>query len=568
MAKKTPTVESPEAWAARYYTERGFDCEFAKKNDCEQVDDAGAGRRGYAHRGGIIFHSNDPITHQRLTSGPLRHQHPIPYTEKGKAKERKFSQRKDSPYEPYFAPCMDWKRAFKDVKVDMILSEGPTRSLAGAKHDRYVIALPGVNGHGPGDELHASLRRIVWKGRKVYICFDADAESNPDVRHHEQALARKLAKLGAAVYIVRIPRFAPRAGLDDLIGRSGDAGLQLQLDAAQQWGGSDALEIVQLSTVEAKQVRWTWRPYMPAGMLTMLSGDPAAGKTFIALAIAAALSNGKMPYSGEKCDPVTTLYLSVENSAEYVTKPRFDALGGNSKRFHTLKSAVTLSDIAALENAVAAKNAGLLIIDPIQSYLGAAVDAHRANEVRPVMDGLVRLAERHALSVLIIRHLAKSSGGRAIHAGIGSIDFTAAVRSELMAGTAPDEPGNRALVPIKNSVGRHGESLRYDIVGDDMAAKLVWRGISELTSADLRAPEGNRKSETQIDRARKYLLEALANGPKLQSELLEDAEFSERVLQKAGTGLVERRYRGGPHGPREWALLQHKFAKKMGGESE
>lgn len=104
------------------------------------------------------------------------------------------------------------------------------------------------------------------------------------------------------VYIVRIPRFAPRAGLDDLIGRSGDAGLQMQLDAAQQWGGSDALEIEQLSSVEAKLVQWTWKPYIPAGMLTMLSGDPAAGKTFIALAIAAALSNGKVPYSGEKCD--------------------------------------------------------------------------------------------------------------------------------------------------------------------------------------------------------------------------------------------------------------------------
>lgn len=182
MAKKTPAIESPEAWEVRYCTERGFDWEFAKKSDCERVDDAGAGRHGYVRRGGIIFHSNDPITHQRLTSSPLRHQHPIPYTEKGKAKERKFSQRKDSPYEPYFAPSMDWKRAFKDAKVDVILSEGPTRSLAGAKHERYVIALPGVNGHGSGDELHASLRRIVWKGRKVYICFDADAESNPDVR--------------------------------------------------------------------------------------------------------------------------------------------------------------------------------------------------------------------------------------------------------------------------------------------------------------------------------------------------------------------------------------------------
>lgn len=376
---------------------------------------------------------------------------------------------------------------------------------------------------------------------------------------------------GASVKLVRIPNLKPgdKTGLDDFLRIAGPAAFEAVRDVAQQWSGSSALEIEQLSTVEGKKVEWRWKPYMPVGMLTMLSGDPAAGKTFIALAIAAALSNGRVPYSGEKCDPITTLYLSIENSAEYVTKPRFDALGGNSKRFYMLKSAVTLADIAALEAAVSQTNAKLLVIDPLQSYLGANVDAHRSNETRPVMDGLVRLAERHALSVLLIRHLAKSSGGRAIHAGIGSIDFTAAVRSELMAGTAPDEPQNRALVHVKPSVGRSGESLRYEIVGDDMAAKLVWRGISELTSADLRAPEGNRKSETQIDRARKYLLEALADGPKLQSELLEGCEFRERVLQEAAKGLVERRYRGGPHGPREWALLQHKFAKKKtGGESE
>ena len=39
-----------------------------------------------------------------------------------------------------------------------------------------------------------------------------------------------------------------------------------------------------LSDVRPEAVVWLWEPYLPAGMVAMLSGDPGGGKTFIALA--------------------------------------------------------------------------------------------------------------------------------------------------------------------------------------------------------------------------------------------------------------------------------------------
>ncbi len=99
-------------------------------------------------------------------------------------------------------------------------------------------------------------------------------------------------------------------------------------------------EILTLSDVQARKVDWLWKPFLAYRTLAMLSGDPDAGKTFIALAIAAALTVGATPYTGEPCEPCDVLYLSVENSPECVLRPRFDSLGGDAKRFHLLQGSI------------------------------------------------------------------------------------------------------------------------------------------------------------------------------------------------------------------------------------
>ena len=92
-------------------------------------------------------------------------------------------------------------------------------------------------------------------------------------------------------------------------------------------------EILQLSAVESRAVDWLWRPYLAFGMLAMLSGDPGAGKSFCAMAIAAALTTGGTPRTYDPLPPLNVLYLTIENSPEHVLRPRFDRLGGDPKRF-------------------------------------------------------------------------------------------------------------------------------------------------------------------------------------------------------------------------------------------
>ena len=305
-------------------------------------------------------------------------------------------------------------------------------------------------------------------------------------------------------------------------------------------------DLVRLSTVEARDVDWLWNPFLPLGMLSMISGDPGSGKSYIAQNIAAEGSRGRLR-DGRIVAPFSTLYLTVENPEHEVMRPRFDLLGGDPSKFYLLKGtslmvdeeqtkgSVTLADVHILGMAIRETGARLVVIDPLQSFLGSGIDLHRSNETRPVLDGLGKLAEEHGCSILILRHLAKTGGGKAIHRGLGSIDLTGAVRSEMLAGGLPDDPESRALCHIKSNVGALGRALGYAIDGE---GRFSWTGESTITAFDLLAsPEGPDRKLTE---ATQWLNEKLKDGSVEQREIREQAEaagISYRTLQRAKIAL-------------------------------
>jgi hypothetical protein len=62
-------------------------------------------------------------------------------------------------------------------------------------------------------------------------------------------------------------------------------------------------DIVCLADLQPQPVEWLWQHRLAAGTLAMLSGKPGSGKTWVALAIAAALTRGRDPFTGEKLKP-------------------------------------------------------------------------------------------------------------------------------------------------------------------------------------------------------------------------------------------------------------------------
>lgn len=300
-------------------------------------------------------------------------------------------------------------------------------------------------------------------------------------------------------------------------------------------------------------------------MLALLSGDPGAGKTFLSLAIAADLSRGRLPASGERCEPISTLYMSNENPPEYVVRPRFDTQGGDPARLHilrgslsgegknTAKSAFTFEDTDVLNAALKTTKANLVIIDPLQSYLGSDTDFHRANETRPLLDGLAEVAEGNAACILLLRHLNKGTGGKAMYRGLGTIDFTGAARMEMLAGSDSEESINRALIPIKNNIAPRAARLGYTIHGGE-TARLEWTGVSDLTPEDLLGLNLQEASRSETDLAADYLRAVLSDGPRPQQWLVSNSGFGERTLQRAFNKIGGKRFRDGERGPWMWGL--------------
>lgn len=110
-----------------------------------------------------------------------------------------------------------------------------------------------------------------------------------------------------------------------------------------------------------------------------------------------------------------------------------------------------------MEEALAKTRAKVLILDPIQAYLGGGMDMNRANEARDMTKKLGALAEKYQCAILLIGHMNKASGNKAAYRGMGSIDFFAVARSVLLVGRIEGEPNTRAVVQIKNNLAAFGQ---------------------------------------------------------------------------------------------------------------
>lgn len=171
-----------------------------------------------------------------------------------------------------------------------------------------------------------------------------------------------------------------------------------------------------------------------------------------------------------------------------------------------------------LEEALVETNARLIVLDPIQGFLGAEVDMHRANEIRPLMKRVSVLAEKYHCAIILIGHMNKNSSGKSSYRGLGSIDFQAAARSVLVVGRVKNEPEIRVVCHVKSSLAPEGKSIAFRLDKDN---GFEWIGEYEIEADDLLNGD-NRGQKTR--EAKMFLQEILANGQVMQNEIVEEAD--------------------------------------------
>jgi hypothetical protein len=205
-------------------------------------------------------------------------------------------------------------------------------------------------------------------------------------------------------------------------------------------------------------------------------------------------------------------------------------------------------DLWAIERELAKGGCGLVIIDPLNVYLGG-IDGHADIDVRSVLGPLAALASRHGVAVVCVGHLTKSGRDRAIYRGLGSIAYAAAARVVLLVGRNPDNPAERVVVGIKNNLAPEAAALAFEID----AGRFLWKGESSVTAAQLLAPEGFAEERSARGEAEAFLREALADGPRLAEDVQREARamgISERTLKRGREALAVVAYRVGEPGRR------------------
>jgi len=355
------------------------------------------------------------------------------------------------------------------------------------------------------------------------------------------------------------------AELDRLAGTAGAMG-------ADGNGNIFTPKLIRGSDVELETTSWLWEPYIPLGKVAILQGNPGEGKTFIALGAAAIVTRG-WPFPGtdgrpgETSEAGSVLYLSCEDGIADTLRPRFDAMGGdpewitflqeftkrNPENGEETTAPVSFQDLPVLRSALQSVRPVLMVADPIQGFFGKGVDLHRANETRPVLAGLGKLAEEFGCAVLCLSHLRKSEADRAIYRGLGSIDIVAAARSVLLTGRDPEHPDRRAIVHIKSSLAEEGPSIGYEI----RDGRLEWTGLSDLTAEALFAKAGDDGRRPALETAKAFLREVLDGGAVPKKTVIEEAkalEVKERTLNRAKRELKIESFRrsDGNDGTGKW----------------
>ena len=289
----------------------------------------------------------------------------------------------------------------------------------------------------------------------------------------------------------------------------------------------ETVKIIRMSDVELTPVEWLWKPYLPFGKLSVLQGNPGEGKTYFAMHLAAACTNGKLLPNMERMEPFNVIYQTAEDGLGDTVKPRLIEAGADLDRVLVIDDSdvqLTLSD-ERIEKAIIENNARLVIIDPIQAYLGADVDMNRANEVRPIFMRLGQVAQRTGCAILLIGHLNKAAGMQSLQRGLGSIDIAAAVRSVMFIGKLKHDPTMRILTYEKSSLAPPGVSLAFSL-GDEGGFR--WVGEYDITADEmLSGIEPQRETKTQ--QAKDLICALLAGGKQVLSEDIDKAALERGI---------------------------------------
>lgn len=296
------------------------------------------------------------------------------------------------------------------------------------------------------------------------------------------------------------------------------------------------VKLTPAASIAPEPIRFIWEPGIVGGGLTLLAGDPGMGKGLIVTAITAGITAGRS-LPGRQPTEGSVVWISFEESWSYALRPRLDVADADSTRVFRLSierpdgegenKFIRADDLWALEETFKAHpEIVLIVLDPVQSFIGAGTDINQSNKVRGDLEPLVDLAERYNVALLGIAHINKSELSKVLYRISNSVAFTALPRSVLGVGELED--GRRVLVHIKSNNTPKFTPIPYRITSRLHPATLqgvgrvVWEDPDEgidVATVFNEHRAATAKKPSRIMECAESIKRHLADGPRFSSDI-------------------------------------------------
>lgn len=221
------------------------------------------------------------------------------------------------------------------------------------------------------------------------------------------------------------------------------------------------------SEIKSRKQKFLWAGRIPLGVLALLAGRGGVGKSTFAIWLLVQAQLGKLP--GDLLgEPISVLYVSVEDDWETQMVPRLKAAGANLDSFYRLAIGYKLNketgeripslpeDTPHIAEAIKRTGARVVVLDPITSSISG--DDHKRDVVRAVLDPIAKVAAKSGAVVLGIMHFNKGAGVASDKLS-GSHAYRDAARAVLLFAENEDT----GTVVMSQDKGNYSESQEMSI---------------------------------------------------------------------------------------------------------
>ncbi|MFL5339141.1 MAG: AAA family ATPase [Gemmataceae bacterium] len=317
------------------------------------------------------------------------------------------------------------------------------------------------------------------------------------------------------------------------------------------------LKPASVSSPQPVAVPWLWPPYLAAGKLAILDGDPGCGKSLLTIDLAARRSRGRPLPGGHAAGVCRTLLLNAEDDPADTILPRLRAADADLDQVFVSEGDELPrfpGDLPRLETLARERGVDLMVVDSLSAFLPAELAGGQIIAVRQVLAPLAQFAARNRIAVLLVRRLVKRPNAKPLYRGVGSIGIAGLARTVLLAERHPRDPDCQVLRVLKSNLAAPPAPLGYRLVDRAGVGGVEWLSAAELPAGATGPPP--KVEVPGVVRATVWLLEALADGPRPAAELLvaaKAADIREFTLEHAKRQLkIASKVGHTPEGRRCW----------------